>query len=125
VLLARGLALPFQRAHKALQETATFDLATMLGGSVVPNAGAAEPSPAKDLPVWSLEQHAAFHAELAFKPAERPALLARYGITEADCAQLDAHWWTELQRDAAQRMAWEKARAVHLQRLAQMVADPK
>jgi hypothetical protein len=111
--------LPF--APKTVEEHGTQALpairagspAPPVGGRAAPSGDVAPPSPA-----FTLEQYASLAVDLSRDPARRAETLARYRISEAQRAALDAAWAARFSRDPGARPAFDRACSIYLAMLA-------
>ncbi|WP_437926490.1 hypothetical protein WMF37_47040 [Sorangium sp. So ce291] len=88
-----------------------------LPADVRPGTARAVASQPVSTAVLSLEQHASMCAEIAVAPGKIVEILARYGLTEATRAHADEHWRARIAQEARAWEAWQRAYALHRDRL--------
>jgi hypothetical protein len=80
------------------------------------------PAPPPPPPELTLQQHASFWVELELNPAQRPAILARYHLTEAALHAAETYWRPRLQSDPAAWATWQQTQAAYRAWLAEQQA---
>lgn len=74
-----------------------------------PRSRSRPPAKGAYAPPLTLEQHASLTVEVAVAPDQVAETLARYRLTPAARAELDAHYREQIAGSAATRAAWDRA----------------
>ena len=73
----------------------------------------------------ALEEYTRLHVELARDPANRRAIVQRYGLDEPRLLRLDAYWGPRIKADAGLRAIWDGTYAAHRARLGSPERPPR